>query len=455
MDARGAANCVWAAAKLGLSPNDCSVRALFVAAGAQAGGFNSQHAANCLWAAATLGVTEDAIVQPLLAAALRVSGEVRDFTPQEAAISLWAAAKLDVTHVAVLRPLLAAAVRLSRDFTPQGAANALWAAAKLRTTDASVADKAALRTLISAAVRLCSHFSPMETCSTLLAISKLYLVAPVRREADVRALAAAALRCSGNFDAQAAANSVLAAATLSLDDAGLLDGLFSAAGRVSDDLTVQAGCNVLWAAVALQRLSLEERRGLARRATADASVALTMKDAKQLLQAHYASLVDLGGGLLDDVVLESCHDLLSGDADVGKVTADQQRMSAALRVLGFDVEVEASLLYGVYSADALLTLADGRRVAVEYDGPHHFVEPTDHTGRTTDVTSDVTVPRYTAETRLRNRLLTGPGGCTAVVSVPWFEWRGLRGDAGAEDAYLRRRLAAKGRPTGVNPEGLR
>jgi hypothetical protein len=322
----------------------------------------------------------------------------------------------------------------------------LWAAAKLRATDASVADKAALGTLISAAVRACPRFSPIDASSSLLAISKLYLVAPVRQEADVRALAAAALRCSGGFGAQEAANTVMAAASLSLDDARVLDRLFAAVGRVRNTLTVQAGCNVLWAAAALQWLSLEERRVLARRVPT-AATGMQPLEAAQLLQAHYASLVDLGGGLLDDAALRPCLSVLKGDvgAETQKVPADQRRMSARLRRLGYVVEEEAPLLHGIYRADALLTLPDGRRVAVEYDGRQHFVEPTDHTGRVTDPTTDVTVPRYTAETRLRDRLLTSAaGGCAAVVSVPWFEWLGLRGDAAAEDGYLRQRLAAMG-----------
>jgi hypothetical protein len=62
------------------------------------------------------------------------------------------------------------------------------------------------------------------------------------------------------------------------------------------------------------------------------------------------------------------------------------------------------------------------------------VEPTDETDRVPELTTDARMPRYTAETRLRDRLL----------STSWFEWRGLRGDAAAEDAYLRRRLAAVG-----------
>jgi hypothetical protein len=57
-------------------------------------------------------------------------------------------------------------------------------------------------------------------------------------------------------------------------------------------------------------------------------------------------------------------------------------------------------------------------------------------------TINVTAPRYTAQTRLRDLLLTGAGGGAAVVSVPWFEWAAVKGDAAAEVADVRRRLAA-------------
>ena len=86
--------------------------------------------------------------------------------------------------------------------------------------------------------------------------------------------------------------------------------------------------------------------------------------------------------------------------------------------LGADHVVEGATDDGLFRVDCLL--AD-RRVAVEADGPSHYLAGRAPTGRT----------------RLRRRLLEARG--LRVVSVPGFEWRNLATDD-AKDAYLGGRL---------------
>ena len=87
--------------------------------------------------------------------------------------------------------------------------------------------------------------------------------------------------------------------------------------------------------------------------------------------------------------------------------------------LGESHVVEGATDDGLFRVDCLLT---DRRVAVEADGPSHFLA-----GRAPN-----------GKTRLRRRLLEARG--LRVVSVPYFEWRRLATDA-AKDAYLGGRLA--------------
>ena len=90
------------------------------------------------------------------------------------------------------------------------------------------------------------------------------------------------------------------------------------------------------------------------------------------------------------------------------------------------------------SVDVLLEgppLREGVRVAVEFDGPSHFVGATGGDRGS----GGGAPPVANGETRLRDALLRGGG--FVVLAVPFFEWDPLRG-GDERDAYLRARLAA-------------
>ena len=87
--------------------------------------------------------------------------------------------------------------------------------------------------------------------------------------------------------------------------------------------------------------------------------------------------------------------------------------------LGADHVVEGATDDGLFRVDCLLT---DRRVAVEADGPSHYLADRAPTGKT----------------RLRRRLLEARG--LRVVSVPGFDWPYFETDD-AKDAYLAGLLA--------------
>jgi len=114
------------------------------------------------------------------------------------------------------------------------------------------------------------------------------------------------------------------------------------------------------------------------------------------------------------------------------ISQGQREVAASLSRLGHTPRTEVSVLRGLHSVDVLCEggpLPLGVRVAVEYDGPTHFVRGGGGGG----------APLPTGETRLRDALLRGGG--FVVLAVPYHEWDALRGE-GERDDYLRARVAA-------------
>ena len=383
-NAREAANSLWAVAKLGVSAG--VVGPLAHAAVRLAPSFNAQEAANSLWAVTTLGVSDAGVVGPLAHAAVRLAPS---FNAQNAANSLWAVAKLGVSDPAVVGPLAHAAVRLAPSFDAQGATNSLWAVAKLGVSDAGVVGP-----LAHAAVRLAPSFNEQNAANSLWAVATL----GVSDAGVVEPLAHAAVRVAPSFNAQNAANSLWAVATLDVSDAGVVGPLAHAAVRLAPSF------NAL--------------------------------HVHQVLQAHYA----VPGGLLDATIVRELRARFVTGPTTSSVS--QRCVAAALKRLGHSVSEEAPLLDGLLTIDVRLDqpgAVGGCSVAVEFDGPFHFLRTL---APTPAGAASLTVD---GATLLRNRLIASAG--LALVCVPYTEWVDVkRAGAAAEDAYLTRRLAEASAP---------
>jgi beta-xylosidase len=88
------------------------------------------------------------------------------------------------------------------------------------------------------------------------------------------------------------------------------------------------------------------------------------------------------------------------------------------------------LLDGLHDVDVLAHVPGGAAVAVEFDGPTHFlrwIEPASASRR----------PEPNGATLFRDRLLREAGH--TVVSIPYFEWSALKDDD-TRDAYITRRF---------------
>lgn len=89
---------------------------------------------------------------------------------------------------------------------------------------------------------------------------------------------------------------------------------------------------------------------------------------------------------------------------VGLSQAPRSQVCASLQRLGVEYAREAKIADGFFSADVALKIA-GFEVALEVDGPSHFLRPG-------------MVP--TGPTKMRDRALATKGW--PCLSVPYFEW---------------------------------
>ncbi|EJK57295.1 hypothetical protein THAOC_22677, partial [Thalassiosira oceanica] len=92
-----------------------------------------------------------------------------------------------------------------------------------------------------------------------------------------------------------------------------------------------------------------------------------------------------------------------------------------LKAVGFDVDEEVLLGSG-YRIDAFVKISDERKVAVEVDGPSHFIDR-----------------RPTGSTILKHRQVV-PLDRIEVVSVPYWEWDELMSSE-TKQHYLREKLS--------------
>ena len=155
-----------------------------------------------------------------------------------------------------------------------------------------------------------------------------------------------------------------------------------------------------------------------------------------------------GGGYSVDMILKG----LGGQEGAGD---DCIGMGDRVQVKGGKYDGKSATVCSVGASTCKLELGDGsvtgnvrmtcltkvsgsggeRRVAVEVDGPSHFVSVA------RGEVGGETGWRVNGSTLLKRRLLAGFGW--EVLSVPFFEWNANRGKA-AKEAYVRRLLQGAG-----------
>ena len=98
----------------------------------------------------------------------------------------------------------------------------------------------------------------------------------------------------------------------------------------------------------------------------------------------------------------------------------QNNVVGELKVAGLELDEEVLLGSG-YRIDALVKVGDGRKVAVEVDGPTHFIQR---------MPAGSTTLKHRQVVRL---------DCIEVVSVPYWEWNELK-NSEMKQRYLRKKI---------------
>jgi len=314
--------------------------------------------------------------------------------------------------------------------------NALWATAELavgRVLEAASAEVGgfvgAIVSELQRAGRLINA-NAQDLANTAWALAKLAHY----DEPLLDAIADCVLSLADRLNPQEVSNTAHAFATLRHPRAAaLVAALVERSAAQLGEFTEQAIANLLWAVAAsdVRSLSAAALGALAAEcARPERAPVWTPVALSQLRLAHvHVQGAYSGRALLPPPLLARCVEAqrLRQEQIAAQPPSDsQQQLAAALCRLGLSPQEEAPALDGAYSVDAQLVAPSGARVAVEFDGPHHFAA--NAPGHALGVTA------------LRGRLLSDAG--FVVISVSYRDWDN-RSDAQRE-ALLRARLRSAG-----------
>lgn len=450
-EAQHFSNTLWAFAKLGQTPSEDWMCAYFGASKERLGLFCAQHLSNVIYACAELGITPPG--DWLSESMARSCQIMATFAPQDFSITIWAYAKLGRLPPVdwLLQFFDLSAGRLS-SFKEQELSNTLWACSELRCCP----PQAWLRHFsicCNAALDKNNLFSAQEVANMLFAGAVLQqpLSSELRRKLFERLLTTHTDGKQQPPTLQAYANVLIAAAFLDLLDVdrAILQQVWDRAQRIvvkQHGGSASAPVATVWADENPQfRLDLHQLLlvSLAAPLAADDGTAAGLfqfpsdspvrKVALESWEAQARSDINTTS-MLEAKVAAGFRRILSFVSS-GLLTATPLSNTVRMEIGYFCTAslrmVDIVIISSGAGASTLLAGGAGveRRIAVEVDGPSHFIHDLE-SGR-------VWIDGSTA---LRNRCLALAGW--EVVSIPFHEWDGLGGDVEREDEYLRGKLSS-------------
>ncbi|KAG2499140.1 hypothetical protein HYH03_002723 [Edaphochlamys debaryana] len=384
------------------------------------------------------------------------ASEAAPSDPQDGANIPWApvasvldsCASLGCADPSIIGPLAAAAVRAAPLMSARSLANTARALAKL-----GYAEQGVYAALAEAAVQP----GAMQGARPQDWEDLWYALVSVRHRPPPSGLLARTVEAAQTLrhgaGPQVCTNMLWALAVLRLYDEQLVGTLavrlVKLLGRSTVTVTEQDLSISLWALAviglsALSRHSAaaqELLREVARRWEAGGRTSFRQESLSQLQQVQVeleaigdAELYGILGSLEGDgqgSLLLAARNTASRQNEEGATSSAEVAVVAALEELqqqlspGVIVAVQPGAPVGqARVADVLVELADGRRVAVEVDGPTHFLASHPHHPKAVD-----------GSTKLRDRQLERVLGAGNVLSVPWWEWNALKKKR-ARRAYL-------------------
>jgi hypothetical protein len=299
------------------------------------------------------------------------------------------------------------------EFTPQGFSNTLWACGKLSLTP----NDDWVKSFWAECVGKLAQFKPQELSNTLWACGTLSLTPP---EAWRDRFWAESVERLAQFNPQALSNTMWACGQLLLSPPKSWQDRYWKCCEVSlPQFNEQALSNALYACCQLQLLqhpvaaklwsAAMEKLSAPGRAPRDADLCLC-----QLYHVSKLAEAELPGSCFsfpDAALIERAkaawHALQSGGS-AQAATSFELQVSSCLTRLGVAHQRSFLCTDCEHTIDVAIT-AGGKRLAIEVDGPTHFLQAPQHT--------------LDGSTQLRNRLLSAHGW--TVVSVPHYEWNFL------------------------------
>ena len=249
------------------------------------------------------------------------------------------------------------------------------------------------------------HFNPQNISNTTWAFATAGRAAPALFDA----IAAEAAQRMRDFKPQEMANTVWSFATAGRAAPALFDAIAAEAARHVRDFNPRDLANTAWAFAVADALPIDSSLFDQRFACRCEALAHEFS-AEHLRQLHqwrlwYAGERGCSDALPEAALLARC---AAAFRDVEEVTISRLQSQVAETVASFGMPVQEEVVVAEgYSLDMVVECGGGRRIAIEVDGPSHFV------GRDP-----------TGSTLLKRRQLQHLGW--RLVSVPYWEWDALR-----------------------------
>ena len=450
-ESRAAANILHAGAKLAIAPEEDVYQDLLHEAVRLATGFNAQNAANAFWSLATLNIRDADVVLPIAKACVQHTSE---FTAQGATNCLWSLATLGINDASITSALSQACADRVKEFNCQDACNSFWAAATLGQVDENVA-----MTLGKACVDRIKELNTQNAVNALWSCATL----GVTDDSIVQPLLKACCERVREFSPQDSANSLWSAALIGVSDESYTNLLSKACATKVRDLKVQELSNALWAVSVLGNTSEDGARPLAQAVSERFRSFIRLDVAQQCLQAHYS------GNTLSTEAVAHFHKILLENPKTSSLlfsSHQQQNVAKAIARFGFMPLFDVQLYNGLVTCDILFEIppregSEGRplRIAVEYDGPDHFLRPsfdstsinainnlknsstngisTSSSTSSSLSSSSARVGPIDAKTRIRNALIRKLPDIFTLITIPFFEWSSIEFDESKENDYIR------------------
>ena len=404
------ANTAWAFASAGHAS-----RELFNAISAEAvrrrlGDFSQQHLSNTAWAFAEAGHKSPELFKAISAEAVR--RRLFGFTEQDVSNTAWAFAKAGHKSPELFKAISAEAVRRQLGgFNEQDLSITAWAFAK-----AGHASPELFQAISAQAVRRLGRFNAQDLSNTAWAFAN----AGHASMAIFDAISAEAVRRGlGEFNPQELSNTAWAFAKAGHASSELFHAISAeAVRRRLVGFNAQHLSNIAWACAFADPPSADELFGTLAFTSrcAHFEAAFSIEDLRQL---HQWSLWREERGerwpALPESLRHACLDaFIEEEGRPSQLQSDVVRyirsrvggMGGGRGVGGAQVREEYRCRASGYSIDALVTLSDGKKIAVEVDGPTHFLCHSQ---------------RPTGATLLKHRQLRYYGW--RLESVPYWEWK--------------------------------